>query len=698
TDFNITAKIEYMETIDLVRNVKELYYAGEINASVIPSYISIVCSINFVIEKASKKNKKNYLNKTWQEVLPYPLPFMKYKISQFERNAKFEFTDIGRIVRYMLTTLARYRASVGYGYPSFESPRNILNEGDVELALNIAILLEEALLFRSIDNSALEKIDSYFFNADSYMPTGERIWGSAERANYAKYKSNLLKEKLSSLFKDYLRNGVIDPADILLLYFAIGKDTIIPNDNLSFIEKKNLLNEFGGEQNDFTYLKYILPIKKENFRFTSPIYSKPMEVILKIDHEPNYLVAGKDIVIENIYPPKAWGTDVPAGRTGGIPPPRPPKLHDLRLQWDLNIKANFKIRVGIEFEDIWLEKNVEINFGMPIYVWLPFYPMSTAIKFKNLNEGTEQNATYVYFTPEAIACDRFTKNVWEKMKKHIGNAIATTYGLASIAFTNFDLFLEYHAQFIECITKKFLKMDELYIAIKNFIEKYVIDFLPEGRIGVIDLNGFKIILFYSNSTMNITVMHNYGMYIFQFNEIFTSLTLNFKEEFSTSHFRYERRISNEKIEFFGNLYGKKLRLYFDWKYKVEYETFKNIDDIDYGIATETIQENENVTNIFANIVFERNDTKTNFEILENVSKNISILYKILAFKDKKIYFSQKKIDPFVIDYIYAKKPFIYIYYLIPYVKKFVSNESIVDFYDDSVSYSIQNGKINLVIE
>ncbi|MEW5760343.1 MAG: hypothetical protein AB1779_06225, partial [Candidatus Thermoplasmatota archaeon] len=98
-DFNITAKIEYMETIDLVRNVKELYYAGEINTSVLPSYISIYCSINFVIEKASKKNKENYLNKTWQEVLPYPLPFMKYKISQFERNAKFEFTDIGRIVR-----------------------------------------------------------------------------------------------------------------------------------------------------------------------------------------------------------------------------------------------------------------------------------------------------------------------------------------------------------------------------------------------------------------------------------------------------------------------------------------------------------------------------------------------------------------------------------------------------------------------
>ncbi len=83
------------------------------------------------------------------------LPFLETKLRTFEAASEGEFSDMGRLVGYMLTTLAQLRVLDGYGVPTYTglNTSSILTEHDVQRAVAVALLIEQARLFRDIDES-----------------------------------------------------------------------------------------------------------------------------------------------------------------------------------------------------------------------------------------------------------------------------------------------------------------------------------------------------------------------------------------------------------------------------------------------------------------------------------------------------------------------------------------------------------------
>lgn len=84
------------------------------------------------------------------------LPLLESKLRTFESSSEGEFSDLGRMVAYMLTTLAQLRVLEGYGQPMYSpglATDEILTEMDVHRAVGVGLLLEQARLFRDVDES-----------------------------------------------------------------------------------------------------------------------------------------------------------------------------------------------------------------------------------------------------------------------------------------------------------------------------------------------------------------------------------------------------------------------------------------------------------------------------------------------------------------------------------------------------------------
>jgi hypothetical protein len=83
------------------------------------------------------------------------LPFLETKLRAFEAASEGEFSDMGRLVGYMLTTLAQLRAIEGYGVPTYTGldTASILTEQDVHRAVAVSLLIEQVRLFRDFDGS-----------------------------------------------------------------------------------------------------------------------------------------------------------------------------------------------------------------------------------------------------------------------------------------------------------------------------------------------------------------------------------------------------------------------------------------------------------------------------------------------------------------------------------------------------------------
>jgi hypothetical protein len=89
------------------------------------------------------------------------LPFLESKLRVFESSTEGEFSDLGRMVAYMLTTLAQLRALEGYGQPTPPpglSTDMMLTEQDVHRAVGVGLLLEQARLFRDIDEPFMYEV------------------------------------------------------------------------------------------------------------------------------------------------------------------------------------------------------------------------------------------------------------------------------------------------------------------------------------------------------------------------------------------------------------------------------------------------------------------------------------------------------------------------------------------------------------
>ncbi len=125
-------------------------------------------------------------------VVDIPYPFIKDKITSFQTASQGSMGHVGRMVEYMLSTLAQYRTLMGY-----KDTEEILNGEDVELAVNLALILEMAYQFRYHDRGAVRAL--------SENVTREQI-------------------ELYGLLENYSKSGRVDPGDIISIYHGYAYD------------------------------------------------------------------------------------------------------------------------------------------------------------------------------------------------------------------------------------------------------------------------------------------------------------------------------------------------------------------------------------------------------------------------------------------------------------------------------------------
>lgn len=98
---------------------------------------------------------------SFQKPVISALPFIESKLRAFESSSEGEFSDLGRMVAYMLSTLAQMRVLEGYGQPMYHpglTTDQIITEQDVHRAVGVGLLLEQARLFRDIDTGFLSQV------------------------------------------------------------------------------------------------------------------------------------------------------------------------------------------------------------------------------------------------------------------------------------------------------------------------------------------------------------------------------------------------------------------------------------------------------------------------------------------------------------------------------------------------------------
>jgi hypothetical protein len=185
--------------------------AGIENETSMISYYSLSGQINYTIydTKSSRFLKKEmHFEKRMESI--YPL--LHSKLTVFDASANSVMAPIPRTIKYILTTLAQYRVLMGYGMEKLsgavldipqKDSQSILTKHDIELALNLAVLLETARLFRTYDKEALSEIDE-----------NVRSWNDEE---YSLVKRNDMED----LVKNYINNKTIDAADIIALYIGL---------------------------------------------------------------------------------------------------------------------------------------------------------------------------------------------------------------------------------------------------------------------------------------------------------------------------------------------------------------------------------------------------------------------------------------------------------------------------------------------
>ncbi len=163
----------------------------------------------------------NHNRTFWLErEIDVPLPFMLRKMESFQSNSVGSTSEIARLTKYILTTIAQFKAFQGYGMkmtsiPSMLSeelqvsgggPTDVLTIKDVELAVNLAILLEYAKTFRSWDPEAVDAIHNHATlaaqSSGQYSPV----------------------ETLAFVLSKYSTESTIDAADLVCLYLGFGKN------------------------------------------------------------------------------------------------------------------------------------------------------------------------------------------------------------------------------------------------------------------------------------------------------------------------------------------------------------------------------------------------------------------------------------------------------------------------------------------
>ncbi len=190
-------------------------------------YYSALGYVNYTVKETNSKRTLNK-NLTFDRSVKCPYPLLEGSFQTFAANAQGESTDLGRMIKYILTTIAQFRVLNGYGIGDENNDgvsepgegtdwKSVIDKEDVELAVNLAILLEEIKRYRTLDPQSLSALDIMAYNRYDEARAG--IGQDNPNDSPANRTIKRLLEKYATL-------GTIDAADIFALYACIDSSTM----------------------------------------------------------------------------------------------------------------------------------------------------------------------------------------------------------------------------------------------------------------------------------------------------------------------------------------------------------------------------------------------------------------------------------------------------------------------------------------
>lgn len=206
-DFLQTANITVPGPKNIIDNtsMNELntYNAPLLDLSYRASYLRITGLACFNIQNNDELKMFNQ-TRTFNKIVYSPIPLLNNLAASFQCDGHGELSSMGRMVKYMTTTLAQYRVLCGFGGGGYggrmenRGISDIIKVEDVETAVNLALLLFQTRYFRDYDE----------------------ISASLQRDSSNEYSN------IDRLMERYVHNGSIDPADLISVFNDFENESI----------------------------------------------------------------------------------------------------------------------------------------------------------------------------------------------------------------------------------------------------------------------------------------------------------------------------------------------------------------------------------------------------------------------------------------------------------------------------------------
>ncbi|MBN1389412.1 MAG: hypothetical protein JXA22_02100 [Candidatus Thermoplasmatota archaeon] len=371
-------------------------------------------------------------------------------------------SGMARDMEYMLTTLARFRSTTGFGDQSYQSDLNVLNEGDVELAFNIALALRMTRWTGQVPQELIDSIDAFFRDQhpDVKMnPTGSRFWGQAEINNfnsfYLRNAGTGAKRSLGDIIEGAVGAGHADSADILGRYLSMDRNY---NVNMNVLDMSSALEEQGllnprklsdiidsaslAHHPSYPSTEGLMVLPRDDY-----LPSEDTEVpSLKPVFRPvkDYMVMERDMKTIGFDRVDTWFTNADNSKTisdleskptrstltrcGSIPPPPKPADHDFRLEWNFELSGKLDVEASYEgyggnapIDQDPITHTVRFSFPLRVHTWFPGRPVNDmAYEFVNINTGKlywDDLVTGWEITREANATEFYEDQVHPRLEE-----------------------------------------------------------------------------------------------------------------------------------------------------------------------------------------------------------------------------------------------------------------------------------------
>ncbi|MFP3871971.1 MAG: hypothetical protein ACOC55_00580 [Candidatus Natronoplasma sp.] len=158
-----------------------------------PLYGRVMGELDMSVYSEGSGHTVNY-TKRFHENVYSPVFYLKGRFREFKSESRDPFGEVGKLIRYQLSTITQTRtlfgnASGGYGENEGDI-ESLLSKEDVEIAVNLALLLEAARLYGDYDREIAEEMG------------------------------------VDSELEDYADNGTIDSADVYIMHRNVNNQEV----------------------------------------------------------------------------------------------------------------------------------------------------------------------------------------------------------------------------------------------------------------------------------------------------------------------------------------------------------------------------------------------------------------------------------------------------------------------------------------